>query len=187
MRVAVEGPAVVLEARVAVQMALVLHELADNARRYGALSGRAGRVTVSWRIEAGPSGLWLVLDWRERGPVLAAADASPGCGFLLIERSLAVNGGTAVRRSEPEGLAWEIRLPLPGLPAALPRDEPLRPDHAPYAWPGATLQGCRVLVVEDEPLIALQIEDRARRCRRDRARARGHYRRRGAADRDRAP
>ena len=68
MRVAMEGPAVVLEARVAVQMALVLHELADNARRYGALSGRAGRVTVSWRIKAGPSGLWLVLDWRERGP-----------------------------------------------------------------------------------------------------------------------
>ena len=159
MRVAMEGPAVVLEARVAVQMALVLHELADNARRYGALSSRAGRVTVSWRIEAGPSGLWLVLDWRERGPVLAAAGASPGCGFLLIERSLAVNGGTAVRRSEPEGLAWEIRLPLPGLSPALPSDGLLRPDHAPYAWPGATLQGCRVLVVEDEPLIALQIED----------------------------
>ena len=83
---------------------------------------------------------------------------SPGCGFLLIERSLAVNGGTAVRRIEPEGLTWEIRLPLPALPAALPSDAPLRPDHAPFAWPVATLQGRRVLVVEDEPLIALEIE-----------------------------
>ena len=158
MRVAVEGPAVMLEPRVAVQMALVLHELADNARRHGALAGRAGRVTVDWRIEAGPGHLRLVLDWRERGPQLASAEASPGCGFLLIERSLAVNGGTAVRRSGPEGIAWEIRLPLPGLAAALPLDAPLRPDQAPYVWPEAAVQGRRVLVVEDEPLIALEIE-----------------------------
>ena len=125
-------------------MALVLHELADNARRHGALAGRAGRVTVDWRIEAGPGDMRLVLHWRERGPQLAPAEASPGCGFLLIERSLAVNGGTAVRRSGPEGLAWEIRLPLPALAAALPIDAPLRPDHAPFAWPEAAFRaaGC---------------------------------------------
>ena len=158
MRVAVEGPAVMLEPGVAVQMALVVHELADNARRDRRGRHGAGRVTVDWRIEAGPDHLRLVLDWRERGPQLASAEASPGCGFLLIERSLAVNGGTALRRSGPEGIAWEIRLPLPGLAAALPLDAPLRPDQAPYVWPEAAVQGRRVLVVEDEPLIALEIE-----------------------------
>jgi hypothetical protein len=139
-------------------MALVLHELADNARRHGALSGRDGRVTVGWHIEVGQGGTGLVLQWRERSPAPAPADATPGCGFLLIERSLAVNGGTAVRRIETEGLAWEIHLPLPALPAALPSDAPPRPDHAPCAWPADTLQGRRVLIVEDEALIALQIE-----------------------------
>ena len=66
-RVAAEGPAVMLEPRLAVQMALVLHELAANARRHGALARPGGRVTVDWRIEAGPDGRRLVLDWREQG------------------------------------------------------------------------------------------------------------------------
>ena len=82
MRVSVEGPAVMLEPRVAVQMALVLHELADNARRHGALTGRAGRVTVGWRIEAGQGEMRLVLHWRERGPALAPVDAKPGLRVL---------------------------------------------------------------------------------------------------------
>ena len=62
----------------------------------------------------------LVLDWREHGSAaLASPDVTPGGGFLLIERSLAVNGGVGMRRSEPGGFAWEIVLPLPGLPAYL--------------------------------------------------------------------
>ena len=158
MRIAVEGPQVMLEPRVAVQMALVMHELADNARRYGALGGSAGRVTVVWRIEAGPeSGMQLVLDWCERGPALAFADGTPGCGFLLIERSLAINGGSGARRNEPGGFAWEITLPLPELPAALPDSASLSASPTSFPW-GATLDGRRVLVVEDEPLVAMEIE-----------------------------
>ena len=61
-----------LEPRIAVQMALVLHELAENARRHGALARPDGRVAVGWRVEAGPEGRRLVLDWREPG---AAAPA----------------------------------------------------------------------------------------------------------------
>ena len=62
-----------LEPRVAVQMALVLHELADNARRHGALGQLAGRLTVAWRIEAGPPG-------TAAGAGLARA--WPGCPCL---------------------------------------------------------------------------------------------------------
>lgn len=157
MRVAADGPAVMLEPRVAVQMALVLHELADNARRHGALAGSSGRVTVDWRIEAGPGDLRLVLVWSESAPGLALSEASPGCGFLLIERSLAVSGGTAMRRAKPGRFVWEIELPLPGLPAVLPGDAPPPSDFATYSQPAAMLDGHRVLVVEDEPLIALDI------------------------------
>ena len=144
MRVAADGPAVMLEPRVAVQMALVLHELADNARRHGALAGSSGRVTVDWRIEAGPGDLRLVLVWSESAPGLARSEASPGCGFLLIERSLAVNGGTAMRRAKPGRFVWEIELPLPGLPAVLPGDAPPPSDFATYPQPAAssTATGC---------------------------------------------
>ena len=158
MRIALEGPQVMLEPRVAVQMALVVHELADNARRHGALGDSPGRLTVAWRIEAGPQGMRLVLDWREHGSAaLASPDVTPGGGFLLIERSLAVNGGAGMRRSEPGGFAWEIVLPLPGLPAALPSDPPSPMSATSAPWAG-TLDGCRVLVVEDESLIAMDIE-----------------------------
>jgi PAS domain S-box-containing protein len=159
LRVGVEGPAVMLEPRVAVQMALVLHELADNARRHGALAGTSGRVTVEWSIEAKEEGMRLVFDWRERGSAIASvAEATPRYGFLFIERSLAVNGGTAARRHEPGGLAWHIELPLPGLPAALPDAPPGRPNLVTAIFAESPLKSCRVLVVEDEPLIALEME-----------------------------
>ena len=155
-RVAAEGPAALLEPRLAVQMALVLHELVSNARQHGALARPGGRVTVDWRIEAGPEGRRLGLDWREQGAAPAPPETGTGFGVALIERSLAANGGTAVRRAAEDGIAWEIGLPLPELPAALPLPPPL--PSAPAPAPAAALDGARLLVVEDEPLVALEIE-----------------------------
>jgi CheY-like chemotaxis protein len=148
-----------LEPRVAVQMALVLHELVENARRHGALAGPGGRVAVGWQVSAGPDGRWLRLDWRERGgPPAPAGAGATGFGFALIERSLATNGGSAARRAVEDGLAWEIALPLPELPPALPLP-PLPGETRPPVPPApGGLAGRRVLVVEDEPLVALEIE-----------------------------
>jgi len=156
MRVAAEGPAAMLEPRLAVQMALVLHELVSNARRHGALGRPGGRVTVGWRLEAGPAGRRLNLDWRERGMPPALAETADGFGVALIERSLAANGGTAVCRAEEDGIAWEICLPLLELPATLSVTPP--PARAAAAAPAGALGGARLLVVEDEPLVALEIE-----------------------------
>jgi hypothetical protein len=76
---------------------------------------------------------------------------------MLIERSLAVNGGIAVRRSVPDGLAWRIELPLPKMPAVMPSDA-APPPCRDRSLCSDTLQGRRVLVVEEEPLVALEIE-----------------------------
>ena len=159
-RGAAEGPAVMLDPRMAVQVALVLHELAENARRHGVLARPEGRLEVGWRVEAGPGGRRLVLDWREPGaPAPAPAPlAAPGFGFALIERSLAANGGTALRRDEEDGLAWEIVLPLPEAPAVLPDAAARGVGPAPAPQPPRALAGRRVLVVEDEPLVALEVE-----------------------------
>jgi hypothetical protein len=154
--VAAEGPPALLEPRLAVQMALVLHELVSNARRHGALARPGGRVTARWHIEAGPGGRRLVLDWREQGVSPSPAPAADGFGVALIERSLAANGGTAVRRAGEDGIAWQIAVPLPELPAALLPAVP--PTAAPAPWSAGTLTGARLLVVEDEPMVALELE-----------------------------
>jgi len=152
-RIRAAGPALTLEPRVAVQLALVLHELASNARRHGALSGPDGRLGIDWRLEAGPDGRWLALDWQEEGGAAPAA-GDPGFGIAMVERSLTASGGSAARRAGPEGFGWEIRLPLPEtvpVPGAAGPAVGLRAAAGP-------LGGRRVLVVEDEPLLAMEIE-----------------------------
>lgn len=166
-RVVREGPAVLVEPRLAVQLALVLHELGRNARQHGALKVPDGRLFVDWRVEAGPGGLVLNLSWHEQaGPPLAlfsgqgtpggGSGAGTGFGIPLIERSLAANGGSAVRHTGQDGFTWAIRLPLP-----TPETDILAEEPAPPAVKDATagvLAGRKILIVEDEPFVALEIE-----------------------------
>lgn len=158
-RISVSGPKVALDARTALQMALVLHELATNARKYGALSTPGGRLLVAWTAEAAGDARELVLDWRESGVVLRGPPAAPGFGTVLIERSLLANGGQTELRYLPDGFACQIRLPVPGADPAMSDGGRGAP---PVAAPDALrpLAGLRILVVEDEPLIAMDIEER---------------------------
>lgn len=155
------GPPVLIDSRTTLQLALVLHELATNARRHGALAVPEGRLAVTWKILKGAGERELALDWCETGTGQRWESWLRGFGTTLIERSLASNGGQTSMRSVPDGFAWEIRLPLPALPAtgAAPEIVPgmRSPQPAPVALP---LSGLRILVVEDEPLIAMDIEER---------------------------
>jgi PAS domain S-box-containing protein len=157
-RISWSGPRVALGAEAALQLALVLHELSTNARKYGALSTPGGRLAVRWdRERAGDGGEELPLEGRESGAGAGAAGATPGFGTQLIERSLVASGGRTELRHLPAGLGCDITLPLPDrapdtAAAPLPAAE-----AAPVADP---LAGLRILVVEDEPLIALDIAER---------------------------
>ena len=72
-RVAIEGPAALLSPRLAMTMALLIHELATNSAKYGALSNATGRVAISWSL----SGVRLNLEWRERGgPIVTTPNPS---------------------------------------------------------------------------------------------------------------
>jgi PAS domain S-box-containing protein len=161
-RISVSGPKVVLDARTTLQMALVLHELATNARKYGGLSTPGGRLLVAWTTEGTGAASELVLDWRESGVVRHGAPAAPGFGTVLIERSLLANEGRTELRHLADGLSCRIRLPLPGAVPALSdggRGAPVAPPVATAEEP-RPLAGLRILVVEDEPLIAMDIEER---------------------------
>jgi PAS domain S-box-containing protein len=157
VRVTLDGPAVMLEPRVTVQMTLVVHELLENARRHGSLARPAGRIEVRWHIAAGPQGRRLLFDWHERGGAPAPAMVSTGFGLALIERGLAASEGSARRRATDDGLTWEISLSLPEMPAALPPAAPVGSHQLAGPTPVSAIEGCRVLVVEDEPLVALEM------------------------------
>jgi two-component system CheB/CheR fusion protein len=106
LRAVIEGPEVPIRGEAITSFALVLHELATNAAKYGALSAPQGRVRVSWAIEDGQ----LALIWEERGgPVILAAPQREGFGSLLARRSASGNlKGSIAFEWEPEGLT--VRL-----------------------------------------------------------------------------
>jgi two-component sensor histidine kinase len=110
-RIAYSGPAVFFPAQTALYLALVLHELGTNARKYGALSIPEGRLDVSWTISTNGSSSAIELAWIEQnGPEIHPPHKS-GLGSLLIERSLESFGATVSTRFDPSGLCCTIRLP----------------------------------------------------------------------------
>ncbi|SLN44177.1 sensor histidine kinase [Pseudooctadecabacter jejudonensis] len=84
-----DGPNVPLSTQGAANLALVIHEMATNAAKYGALSHRAGTLTVSWDLEEKDSQPHLKLKWVEKGgPLVTAAAAGKGFGSRLIEMTI---------------------------------------------------------------------------------------------------
>jgi PAS domain S-box-containing protein len=113
--VAVGGPSLALPPRRAVAVAMVLHELATNAAKHGALSVPGGRVAVGWEVGEGEGGARRVrLAWEEAGgPAVGAAPGRKGFGTALIEQSLRYDlEGTGGLRFEPDGLRCELSFPL---------------------------------------------------------------------------
>jgi two-component sensor histidine kinase len=110
--VACSGPEIFLPSQQALHVALVLHELGTNARKYGALSVPHGRLDVSWTVSANGSGSSMELNWTERdGPEVCPLNKG-GFGTTLIEHSLKSFGAETAMHFEPLGLRCTIRLPL---------------------------------------------------------------------------
>ncbi|WP_188660070.1 sensor histidine kinase [Sphingomonas metalli] len=110
-RVTVEGEDVMIDDRSATPLALLFHELATNASKYGALSVEGGHVTVAISRE----GEDVLLRWQETGGprVTAAPDGPGGFGSQLIELSAVRQmGGTVTRDWREDGLVATIRIPL---------------------------------------------------------------------------
>ncbi|MGC5781203.1 GAF domain-containing protein [Methylobacterium sp. NFXW15] len=113
-RVTVEGPEFDLDPRATLSFSLLLHELATNAAKYGALSVPTGRVAVAWRFEGAGEAAEVVLTWTERGgppPVAPAQSNRAGFGSRLIRMGLAGSGGVDLRYPE-EGFEATMRAPL---------------------------------------------------------------------------
>ncbi|MFC3069841.1 HWE histidine kinase domain-containing protein [Phenylobacterium soli] len=113
----VSGPSLYVPPRIAIALALALHELATNAGKYGALSAPGGRVYIDWTVEIEEELLRLRLVWREEGGPPVAAPTRTGFGSRLIQRGLSAElGGKAELHFRPEGLVCEMEALLTGLP-----------------------------------------------------------------------
>ena len=106
------GEDLVLAPRAALIVRLVLHELATNAVKHGALGAPGGRVDVVWRIRRQR----FRLSWRESGGPAVSAPARRGFGSSLLERAVAYElQGQADLEFASEGVRYEIEAPLRNL------------------------------------------------------------------------
>lgn len=106
------GPPAALRPDQVQTLALLLHELATNAVKYGALAQPQARLEVSWEIETNGAGRSLRLAWRESGVRMEPTERR-GFGRQLIERVAAGALGARTYYSlDPGGVACVLELPL---------------------------------------------------------------------------
>ena len=91
-RICAAGPDIDLDPRLALSLHLVLHELANNARKYGALTSTCGTVDVGWEIRQVGAARKLAIVWSEGGGPMVKQPERRGFGSRLIARTLASHG-----------------------------------------------------------------------------------------------
>jgi PAS domain S-box-containing protein len=107
-RVQAEGPSIFLRAEAAQSLGIILHELATNASKYGALSVPAGKIMIRW--DFAPASVRL--SWRERNGPTVKPPAHPGFGQIVIERMACdMFGDTARLELLPTGVCWSASIP----------------------------------------------------------------------------
>ena len=118
-----------LPSPMALSLSLILHELATNAAKYGALSAPKGRVEVDWRAE-GETERRLVLEWRERGGPAVATPRRRGFGRKVIERSVAYElGGSTELEFTPTGVRCRLEAPIKERTLDASDGVPLKPSN----------------------------------------------------------
>lgn len=152
-----DGDSVYLLPSVAQSLALVFHELATNAAKYGALSVPEGHVHISWLPVPAKGAGWIKLVWRESDGPPVQAPAEKGFGITVIREATYEFADDVEYRFDAdgvlfalEGIIGQTNKPKRTAPQAQPRLE----NHAPV------LDGrkYRVLVLEDEALVALRVK-----------------------------
>ena len=115
----IDGPDVILDGEAAQALALVVHELATNAAKYGALSVKSGRVAVRWSFTADGHESPLRVEWEERdGPqVVAPIRSGLGTGIIceLIPYEL---DGRVEHVYRSEGVRCKLKIPATWLSAS---------------------------------------------------------------------
>lgn len=159
-RITLEGPAIEVNAAASQTLGMALHELATNAVKYGAWSTESGRVAIAWGLDGGDTDtLRFWMQWRESGGPPAVPPRHNGFGSTVIGRMVGANlGCNPVVDYPPEGFSWHLECtagrvfgdrfapPAPVVTAPRARNEDAQARR-------------RILIVEDEALIAIELAD----------------------------
>jgi two-component sensor histidine kinase len=116
-RMRMSGPSVPLSPRLAVVMSMIVHEMATNAAKYGALSNDTGTIALDWQVIKENAGPKLRLVWTEAGGPPVVAPVQRGFGSRLIERSARDQlGGEATVDFLPRGVVYTVTCALESAP-----------------------------------------------------------------------
>lgn len=156
--VKLEGPQITLDSRAFSVMALVLHELATNAAKYGALSQNGGQLHVRWDVNENRD---CEISWRETLLTTLPAPSRAGFGTALISRSIPYDlGGRSTIRYLPNGLEAEILLPFRHVSSVSAAFETkTEAETLPQPRRYNREEPLKVLLVEDQMLIAMDVEN----------------------------
>jgi PAS domain S-box-containing protein len=153
-RIELQGPPIFVSASAAQVIGMALHELATNAGKYGALSGGDGRVEIAWSLQRDEAGEeTFTLSWREQSAHHITAPSKLGFGSSVISSVPEMSLGAKVELNFPAtGLTWQLSC------AAW---EVLEGSIGSFETEGRAsgdeLQRPRILIVEDEALVAIEI------------------------------
>lgn len=155
--IVLDGPDVALDPYAAQPLGMVLHELATNAAKHGALSSPDGHLAIRWHVAAQDRQA-LVIDWHESGGPPVMPPQRRGFGSDLIAASITSQlGGEVDFDWAPSGLRVRLGVPLTHVRTGR-TGQPRRDDGTPAAGERAPLRpGLRILVVEDNALVAMQM------------------------------
>jgi PAS domain S-box-containing protein len=112
------GGDIVLNTPATQQFALVIHELATNAMKYGALSLPNGRVSIDCAVRRANGDGTLTFSWKEVGGPSVSAPKQKGFGSTILLDGAKQLGAKAWLNYEPKGLHYELRFPLSAVEAA---------------------------------------------------------------------
>lgn len=112
-QVVTDGPDLVIKPEAAQSLGLALHELAENAAKYGALSRADGRVALTWRRMPAAEGHGVEMVWAESNGPSVSAPERRGFGTLVIERNLARSLDAEVELAFlPDGVRFRVVIPV---------------------------------------------------------------------------
>lgn len=159
-RIKLSGPPLKITAPAAQAIGMAVHELATNAAKYGALSNDDGVIDITWKLEQnGGAVQGFSMHWSERGGPVVEKPTRNGFGSTVINRLLAASlEGEVDLDWQPTGLVCQISCPA---------EKVLSGSEASVREPNAVIQlreprpetTHRILVVEDEVLIGIEIAE----------------------------
>ena len=110
--ISISGPDVFVPANATITVSLMLHELATNAVKYGALSQSGGQLKIGWILAATGYAARVELHWQEQGVPVAAPPTRRGFGSRLLQMGAVQLGGTSTTEFLTEGLQFRLSFPL---------------------------------------------------------------------------